>query len=100
MANTRTSIFPAPFGAGIGCETAARRPRLNRLLGFFKGRSSAVLLFHAGVLLFNWPLLSISGDKGGESLFTYLFTVWAVIVVLLMVMGYAVRRSAASDREH
>ncbi|MCJ2165517.1 MULTISPECIES: hypothetical protein [unclassified Pseudodesulfovibrio] len=72
---------------------------MNRIIGFFKNRTSAILLFHVGVLFFNWPLLSITADDGGVTAFYYIFVVWTVIVALLMVTGYALHRATTTDKK-
>lgn len=65
---------------------------MNRILRFFQSTSCAVLLFHAALLLFNWPLLSLSSEPGGPGLFRYIFIAWFVLVCCLMGIGYSLRR--------
>jgi len=72
---------------------------VNRVVSFFKTRSFAVLLFHVGVLLFNWPLLSLSNENGETSVFSYLLITWALIVVVLIVVGQSIKHSEETDRE-
>ncbi len=35
------------------------------------------------MLLFNWPILSILNDKDPFFFFTYLYVLWALIIVLV-----------------
>lgn len=42
--------------------------------------------FVMGVLLFSWPLLSITADRGGAPFFAYLFITWAVLIAVLFLM--------------
>jgi hypothetical protein len=44
-------------------------------------------LFALALLLLNWPLLSIAGDKGPFSLYIYLFLVWLVIILLIFIIA-------------
>lgn len=64
---------------------------MNRLLRFFASRSFAILLFHLGLLFFMWPILSIPAEDGGPGIFNYIFTVWAVLVFTLFLIGTSIR---------
>lgn len=72
---------------------------VNRIVNFFKAKSFAVLLFHAGVLLFNWPLLSLAAENDETSIFCYLLISWSIIVALLIVVGQAIRHGEEAGRE-
>ncbi len=69
---------------------------MYQIVRFLKTRSFAVLLFHFGVLLFNWPLLSLPSKGGGTSIFTYLIVTWTVLVVLLILVGQSIRHGERS----
>jgi len=72
---------------------------VNRIVIFFKTGSFAILLFLAGVLLFNWPILSMAAEGGGTSVFKYLIIGWTVIVALLIVVGQCILGAEKADRE-
>ena len=72
---------------------------MNRVFNFFKTKSFAILLFHAGILLFNWPLLSMSVEGGETSVFSYLLITWTVIVALLIVVGQSIRHGDETEGE-
>lgn len=57
------------------------------------------MLFHAGVLLFNWPLLSLANENDETSIFCYLLVAWSIIVALLIVVGQSIRHGEEADRE-
>ncbi|BCS88067.1 hypothetical protein [Pseudodesulfovibrio sediminis] len=71
---------------------------MNRIVNFFKTSSFAVLLFHVGLLLFSWPLLSLPSDSGAERLFGYVIVAWSVIVCLLIVMGACFHMNEERDQ--
>lgn len=48
-----------------------------------EGNTVAILIFLVGVLLFNWPLLSIQVKKNGFQLFFYLFLLWFLLILCL-----------------
>ncbi len=72
---------------------------MNRIIEFFKAGSFAILLFYAGVLLFNWPLLSMAAESGESSIFSYLLISWTVIVVLLIAVGQSIRHGEKTKKE-
>lgn len=73
---------------------------MKRLTDFFNSRAGTLLLFSFGVLLFSWPLLSVTADKGGPGLFHYLFFAWAAILVTLIVLGVALGILDSDDGEN
>lgn len=72
---------------------------MNRLFRFFKSRSFAILLFHVGVLLFNWPLLSMANEGSEAAIFSYLLITWAVVVCLLIIVGSFISSSMNRNSE-
>ncbi len=46
-----------------------------------------ILIFCLGLLLFNWPVLSIAGSSGTDVFFLYLFFAWMSVIVLIFVNG-------------
>ncbi len=46
-----------------------------------------ILIFLLGLLVFNWPVLSIAGSRGTDVFFLYLFSAWIFIIVLIFVNG-------------
>lgn len=71
---------------------AFRGMAVDRIIAFFKSGSLALLLFHLGVLLFSWPVLSLSAEEGGTPLFGYLFLAWSAVVILLTLVGLSLGR--------
>lgn len=71
---------------------------MDRLVAFLQSTSFAVLLFLAGLLLFNWPLLSLSSEHGGHSVFSYIFIAWFSLVCCLIGIGRSLHR-ADSERK-
>lgn len=55
----------------------------------------SLFLFFLGAVLFSWPLLSVARNHGAESVFTYLISVWGVIILLLF-LSRRTRDAAAS----
>lgn len=45
-----------------------------------KSRFTAMLLFTACLLLFDWPLISIPDESAGLSTLLYLFFCWAAVI--------------------
>lgn len=72
---------------------------MKRLINFFGSKTGTLLLFHLGLLLFSWPLMSITANMGGVALFRYLFLAWAVFIAILPLMAYAVRRNSSDKGE-
>ncbi|MBI9081047.1 MAG: hypothetical protein JEY79_15070 [Pseudodesulfovibrio sp.] len=71
---------------------------MNRFVTFFKSQGFAILLFHAGVLLFSWPILSLATESGETYIFKHLLIGWAIIVALLVVVGQCILRGDKSDK--
>ena len=46
-----------------------------------------VLLFSLCLVLFGWPLLTIAEKEHGEAIFSYLFLVWGITIVLLFLVA-------------
>ena len=42
----------------------------------------SIVLFFIGLLLFNWPVLSIAGQSSTLASYLFLFIAWALIIVL------------------
>ena len=71
---------------------------MQRLIVFLRSRAGSLLLFHLGMLLFSWPMLSITANRGGVPFFLYLFLAWAGLIVLLAFMAFATRNDP-SERD-
>lgn len=52
------------------------------------GNIAAIVLFMAGVLLFNWPLLSIVAEGDGFKVLLYVFLLWFAVIIYLGVHSY------------
>ena len=50
-----------------------------------------------GGLLLGWPVIHIVGEKGHWAVYFYVFSVWAVLVVLLVFIGRAISRAARAS---
>jgi len=72
---------------------------MNRVILFFKSKNFIILLFHVGVLVFNWPLLSLASNKSDTSIFSYIIISWTIIVALLIVIGQCIQYHHESDKE-
>lgn len=73
---------------------------MNRIIQSIHEHSFAIIVFHVGVLLLSWPLLTIPNeDSPGIPLFCYLMIVWFILVVLLAITGYVITRSPHTDEE-
>lgn len=46
-------------------------------------REFIAVLFFICTALFGWPFISITGPSSPESMFVYLFFVWAAVIVIL-----------------
>lgn len=47
----------------------------------------SVVLFVICLVVFSWPLLSIPGVESPRSMYCYLFFMWAVVILLLFLLG-------------
>lgn len=56
--------------------------------------SLALVLFTVGLLLFNWPLISIADH--GPVMALYLFLIWGLVIAALRAVG---RRAATGDKK-
>lgn len=54
-----------------------------------------VLLACVGALLLSWPIIQVAGEHGMMPWATYLFAVWAGIILLLAAIGRALARHPA-----
>lgn len=54
-----------------------------------------LLAMVAGALL-GWPVINIAGERGTWSVFIYVFSLWAVFVLLLACMGRAIAQSSCA----
>ncbi|MDD2468240.1 MAG: hypothetical protein PHI97_30030 [Desulfobulbus sp.] len=61
-----------------------------------EGSTVAVLLFTVGLLLFNWPLISVPAERDGFQVLLYLFLSWIAIILCI---GLYSRNEAASLSE-
>lgn len=46
-----------------------------------------ILIFCLGLMLFNWPVLSIAGSRETDVFFLYLLSAWIFIIALSFVNG-------------
>lgn len=73
-----------------------------RAMKTWSGKPIALVMFVFCLVLFNWPLLAVAGDRGGLAAAAYLFLSWLAVIFLLWLYGRneAGMRSEGSDREH
>ena len=57
-----------------------------------------VFLFLAGLVVFNWPIMSIAATKGSAALFVYLFIGWVLFIAILWVIIHWVTRTMNSKQ--
>jgi len=61
----------------------------------FREPGFQLFLFVLSMLLFNWPLMRIAGEKSSGVFFIYLYLVWIFVIVLLALIGRSL--GASSD---
>jgi hypothetical protein len=61
-------------------------------------REFITVLFFICTALFGWPFISITGPSSPESMFVYLFIVWAAVIVLLFFIANAQDRKTSDQR--
>lgn len=61
---------------------------LARLRSIVSRPAFQVAALLAGLVMFYWPMLAGEAAWSGPQLFHYLFGAWAVLVVLLMLIGW------------
>jgi hypothetical protein len=73
---------------------------MKRLGHLLRQPEFQVFLLCLGLVLLNWPFLSIFQGSRPETLFLYLFLVWAIAVVLLFMIARSCRReqNVATDK--
>ena len=54
----------------------------------------ALFFFLFGLVLFNWPLLSIGGESGGLGALIYIFLFWLLLLVAILCLVERLRRCA------
>jgi hypothetical protein len=62
-----------------------------------ENKSVSLLLCIAGLLLLNWPLLSIFGDGGGFPTIAYLFFIWLCLIGCLS--WYCAKEAAKTPKD-
>ena len=68
---------------------------MRRLSHLLKQPAFQCLLSLLGFALYSWPVLSVFDRQPLQSIFSYLFIVWAVLILLL----FFTARSCRSDKE-
>jgi hypothetical protein len=56
---------------------------MKNLRNLFQNESFHKFLFFIAIIIFNWPFLTVLGEKGTKSVFIYLYLAWGLIVLLL-----------------
>jgi hypothetical protein len=70
-----------------------KRKRLLQQTGFH------AFLFALFLLALIWPILSIPGHESLLGFFTYLFSIWAVMIVLLVMMNRSLGRDESENAD-
>ncbi|MFK4765272.1 hypothetical protein ACI3L3_10900 [Desulfobaculum sp. SPO524] len=60
---------------------------MSKLRTILSGKEFHILIFVVGCLVFGWPLVSIANIPGGPHLFIYLFTLWGLLIAILLGIG-------------
>lgn len=68
-----------------------------KLMKFLKSRDFAFFLTLFFLILFSWPIVTIFDQGQPVYLFTYLFIVWFIGIVLLFFMGRVYLDSTSDD---
>jgi hypothetical protein len=56
-------------------------------------------LFFLAIIIFNWPFLTIIGEKGTESVFIYLYLSWGLIILLLFFIAQSHKTETSGYKE-
>ncbi|HBG07126.1 MAG: hypothetical protein A2075_21120 [Geobacteraceae bacterium GWC2_58_44] len=56
-----------------------------------------VFVFCLLFLLINWPFLGVSGKSSLMSIFSYLFVLWAIFILLMFLIQRALRGTASGE---
>ena len=72
---------------------------MKRLIRLLRQSELHVLLFALGIILLNWPILSIFEGKNPSDIFTYFFVVWFLVIVMLAMISRACNSLTAQDTE-
>lgn len=83
----------------MAIKVSGRFVAVKRLFDFLNSGAGALLLFMLGLLIFNWPLLSVTTNISGPYRFCYLFFAWAAIVAVLGLMAYALCSRDSEEEE-
>ena len=66
---------------------------MERLRDLFRQLEFHVLLFCLSIVVLSWPLVSFSDVERVKATFTYVFLVWAAIILLLRAVGCSLNDS-------
>jgi hypothetical protein len=66
---------------------------MGRFKALLRQKDFHVLLFHVCLVLFGWPIVSFDSIERVRAMFVYLFLVWAVVILLLFLVGRSVAAS-------
>jgi hypothetical protein len=66
---------------------------MKRLKALFRQTEFHILLFFMCLFLFDWPLATMAGVDQLDTMFVYLFTMWAIVIFLLFLVGRSQRTS-------
>lgn len=70
---------------------------MKRLKALFRQTEFHILLFFMCLFLFDWPLATMAGVKQLHDMFVYLFAMWAIVILLLFLVGRSQRKSDDSE---
>lgn len=79
-------------------KRAIRGIALKKIQNLVSCKEFLGLLFSLFLILFNWPLFSLSYHNPG-SVFTFIFTIWVIIVVVLFIIGQALPTSLTDEEK-
>lgn len=70
---------------------------MRRLVQLLRQPEFHIFIFCLLLLLANWPFLAISAKKGLVSIFTYLFVLNAILILLLFLIQRSVGGSVSGE---
>lgn len=60
---------------------------MEKLKNLLKQTESHMLMFGIFLVLYNWPFMAISAEKGPASMFYYLYTTWGILTGVLYLVS-------------
>lgn len=72
---------------------------MKQLVRLLRQPEFQVFLFCILFMLINWPFLGISASRGLMGIFSYLFILWGILIVVIFLMQRALRGESGRDEQ-